>query len=78
MTYRFGITEIGKVAVLRYEAETEEKIRQRLRDELMENRKMFEAEKRRAVELAVGKLKSEHEEYIERLSADFAKKLEVD
>lgn len=62
---------------MRFEQETEKKLRLKLSEDMKEARKMFEAEKRREVELRVGETRNEYEKQIQSLNENFQDKLKV-
>ena len=75
--YNF-LPELGQGAVLRFEAATEARLREEMQLILEEKRKMFEAEKRRAVEIIIEKTRKECDERIELSRKEFEKKLQVE
>ncbi|XP_043283166.1 uncharacterized protein [Venturia canescens] len=64
--------EIGEHAALKFEQDTESKIRQKLEEEMKEIRKMFEAEKRRDIELSVEETRNEYEKKIQLIEKQVA------
>ncbi|XP_015517860.2 uncharacterized protein LOC107222853 [Neodiprion lecontei] len=72
-----GILAIGKQAMEKYEHELYDKMVKKYEEDNKDTRNMFEAEKRRAIQLAEQELQLKYEKYIQNLQEEFKQDLQI-
>ncbi|XP_046734956.1 uncharacterized protein LOC124404667 [Diprion similis] len=72
-----GILAIGKQAMEKYEHELYDKMVKKYEEDNTDTRNMFEAEKRRAIQLAEQELQLKYEKYIQNLQEEFKQTLQI-
>ena len=73
----FKSVVIGEQALEKYRQEAEERIREKLNENLSEERHLYKAEKRRAVELSLQKYRERYKKCVLDMKLRFRQKLEV-
>ncbi|XP_015585418.1 uncharacterized protein LOC107263092 [Cephus cinctus] len=70
-----GILALGQVVLEKFEADMDERMKRHMKEELEEVQNMFEAEKRRIIELTIHDVSLQYENYIDILQEEFKTEL---